>query len=168
MGKSLYALENQWVEAARKVADNINEETGEIPADLVDWLEATEVEIDQKIEAWAVVIEEKEAFVTKRKERNRILYEAIQVEERQIDSMKKKVVEVMKLVGKPKIKTDLFTISIANNGGAMPVKVTGDVPKDYQFAIWKNDTDKIREVLQSGQELPFAVLGERGQHLRIK
>lgn len=40
------------------------------------------------------------------------------------------------------------------------------VTEDYMKQI--PDTTKIREALTEGKVLPFAVLKERGEHLRIK
>ncbi len=40
------------------------------------------------------------------------------------------------------------------------------VPTEFTKPV--PDTAKIRKALSSGQALPFASLGERGEHLRIK
>ena len=65
------------------------------------------------------------------------------------------------------IKTEHFKLKICNNGGQLPMKVTGDVPNNFQKVILEPDNKKIREALEKGENLGFAHLEERGKHLRI-
>ena len=45
-----------------------------------------------------------------------------------------------------------------------------DMPEEYriQNVTYKADDAAIRAALDAGQELPFAKLGERGTHLRVR
>ena len=74
----------------------------------------------------------------------------------------------MKATGKTKFATDLFSFNIAKNGGKQTLTIDGEVPQEYTKTIIENDTDKIRQALEAGQELPFAHLEPRGESLRIK
>ena len=74
----------------------------------------------------------------------------------------------MKATGKTKFATDLFSFNIAKNGGKQTLTIDGEVPQEYTKTIVENDTEKIRQVLEAGQELPFAHLEPRGESLRIK
>lgn len=70
-----------------------------------------------------------------------------------------------------KVHTDLHDYSICQNGGKLPVEVTADVydiPQEYCIYTPKPDIYVIRKALENGQELEFARLKERGEHLRIK
>jgi hypothetical protein len=42
------------------------------------------------------------------------------------------------------------------------------IPKEFLRVKYEVDTDKVRDALAEGQELGWATLGERGDHLRIK
>lgn len=74
----------------------------------------------------------------------------------------------MKITGKTKFTTDLFSFNVAKNGGKQALTITGEVPKQYTKAIIENDTEKIRQALENGEKLDFAHLEERGESLRIK
>ena len=66
--------------------------------------------------------------------------------------------------GKRKIKTDLFSFTVAKNGGALPVIVdvdTEDLPDECVVITEKPD-------LKALAALKFAHFGERGETLRIK
>jgi hypothetical protein len=67
-----------------------------------------------------------------------------------------------------KIQTDLHTFTICKNGGKQGVDIFAEVPDSFQRIIYEPDTDKIREALENGEDLPFARLRERGEHVRIK
>ncbi len=74
----------------------------------------------------------------------------------------------MKETGKTKFATNLFSFNIAKNGGKQALTIDRKVPKEYTKTIIENDTDKIRQALEEGKELPFARLEPRGESLRIK
>jgi hypothetical protein len=71
----------------------------------------------------------------------------------------------MQVMDKPKIQTEHFRLSIAENGGLQPMKITGEVPPE--FCKLEPDTKRIREALSNG-ELDFAHLEERGVHLNVR
>lgn len=73
----------------------------------------------------------------------------------------------MKQTGKTKFTTDLFTFRIQKNGGKRALTIDGEVPKEYTKTIVENDTDKIRQALESGKELSFAHLEPQSESLRI-
>ena len=68
-----------------------------------------------------------------------------------------------------KIKTPLFTISVAKNGGKQPIYIDQDNLQADVFKVKREpDTDKIRERLESGEKVLGAELKPRGEHLLIK
>ena len=73
--------------------------------------------------------------------------------------------EAMKLSGQKKMATEHYNLSIARNGGEVPLIITGDVPEKYCDLVPNNK--KIREALNHG-DLEFARLGERGEHLSVR
>lgn len=86
-----------------------------------------------------------------------------------IARMKETLYQNMKQIGKEKFKTELFTFTIAKNGGKQPIAIQEDqVPQEYKVATYSTNKDLIREVLERGIELPFAKFEERGETLRIR
>lgn len=64
------------------------------------------------------------------------------------------------------------SIRLQANGGKPPVTFVdglqaADLPMEFQKQTIAVDTVKVREALESGRELGFAELGERGESLRI-
>ena len=64
-------------------------------------------------------------------------------------------------------RSALFSFNIQKNGGAKPVDFLDTVPADW-LKPGDPDTKRIREYLEAGNELPFAVLGDLGESLRIR
>ena len=65
----------------------------------------------------------------------------------------------------------LFKLKIAGNGGKRPLKITGIVPDEFIKMMPTNDTDRIRDFLESLDEndsCEWATLEPRGTHLTIK
>ena len=92
---------------------------------------------------------------------------------RTIENHDKRMREVLLYVmrdklGQKKIQTDLHTFTVCKNGGKQAVDIFAEVPDSFQRIIYEPDTNKIREALENGEDLPFAKLLERGEHVRIK
>ena len=138
------------------------------PEVLSDTMEALEGEIEEKAEAYAIIIKKLSAeynmFDTemKRCQKNR------DVLGNNIKHMKENLQTTMELTGKTKFQTDHFKFSIVKNGGVAPISVSEDVPDEYMRIKKEPDMALIREVLAAGCELTFAHLQERGTHLSIR
>ncbi len=134
-----------------------------------DTLEGIEGEFEIKADGYARVLKELKAEAGK--------YDAeIQRMTTRRDSLnnrskmiKKHLYESMKATGKTKFKTDLFSFSIRGNGGKQSMEITDkekNIPKMYMKRV--PDNEKIRKALESGENLSFAMLKERGEHLVIR
>ena len=133
----------------------------------LDTLESIEGELSIKAENYAAIIKEIDAEAKKFDDEIKRLEAKRDVMKNNIKHMKAALLNVMNIMGLDEIKTDHFKLKICKNGGKQPLKLTGEVPDSYQRIIYEPDTDKIRETLESGKELDFAYLEERGKHLRI-
>ena len=138
---------------------------------LNDTLEGLTGEIEDKAEGYACVIKELEAEASKfdteitRLTAQRDRYNS------QIKRMKESLMTSMVAMGKTKIPTLHFKVSVANNGGLQPLFVDPDLsklPEEYIIREPKADNKKIRDALASGQQLEFAHLEPRGKHLSIR
>lgn len=84
------------------------------------------------------------------------------------DMLKRHLYDSMKVTGKTKFKTDLFSFGIRKNGGLQPMEILPDVGIPDEYCKKEPDNARIREALKGGADLPFAVLKERGDHLVIR
>ena len=138
------------------------------PQAFIDTLESIVDDIKDKAEAYAIIIGEltaKAERITNEAKRLNTWADSLT---RNAGRMKETLMFSMDEIGTKKIETEHFRIGIAGNGGKKPLKFTGDVPDQYMMMKPEVDTKKIREALESGKELDFAYLGERGRHLNIK
>ncbi|MBS5858054.1 MAG: siphovirus Gp157 family protein [Clostridium sp.] len=135
---------------------------------IFDTLESIEGEIEDKADNYAKIIKELEAKQKARKEEAKRLTDSAKVFENRAKALKNNLFNAMKETGKTKFATNLFSFNIVKNGGKQALTIDGDVPEEYTKTIIENDTDKIRQALEEGKELPFARLEPRGESLRIK
>lgn len=75
--------------------------------------------------------------------------------------------------GQRKLKAGMFDLSIANNGGKLPIKYYVDpaeLPEEFRLeeVTYKADDKAIRTFLDEGGESDQFRYGERGTNLRIK
>ncbi len=135
---------------------------------LLDTLESIEGDIEDKAEGYAKIIKELEAQSKARKEEAKRLTESAQTLDNRIKMLKSNLFNCMKITGKTKFTTNLFSFNIVKNGGKQPLTIDGDVPKEYTKTVIENDTSKIRQALENGENLPFAHLEPRGERLSIR
>ena len=165
---TLYALSIQFQTILEMAED------GEIDMDVVNGsLECVEADIEQKLDSYGVVINELSNDIEKIDKEIKRLTERKRTIDNNITRMKGAIKDAMEAIGKKKIKGDKFTWTIAKNGGKRPVVFKEgynilSIPERFQDWTVKPDREKIREALESGEELDFATLGERGESLRLK
>lgn len=159
---TLYEMNQSWQEVFELLLDP------DVPEEAVyDSIEGIEAGMEEKADSYAKIIFSMEANVEEiDKEIKRLQDRKWMLTKRQ-NWMKHMLFRVMKDTGREKFKTALFSFAIQKNGGARPVDLVGEVPADW-LKPGEPDTQKIRKWLESGKKLPFAVLGERGESLRIR
>lgn len=159
---NLYKLTNDYENVLNMLYDeNIDEEM------IFDTLEGIEGEFEDKADGYAKIIKEIETKKNARKEEAKRLTESAKIFENRANNLKQNLFNAMKTTGKTKFTTDLFTFNIAKNGGKQALTIDGDVPEEFTKTKIENDTDKIRQALENGENLPFAHLEPRGESLRI-
>ena len=160
---SLYELKENY----KQIEEMLYEE--EIDEKLIlDTLESIEGEIEDKADNYAKIIKELEAKRDARKNEAKRLNDSAITFDNRIKSLKQNLFNTMKETGKTKFTTNLFAFNIVKNGGKQAIEIDGEVPEQYTKTIIENDTDKIRQALENGENLPFAHLKARGESLRIK
>lgn len=163
---SMYELTADWAAVLAMAQDPDVD-----PQAIADTLEAIGGEIEDKAENTAIVMKELEAEAAKLKAEEQRLKDRRTKVENNIKDIKQRLFDAMKMTGKEKFKTELFSFSIAKNGGKIPVIVdveTADLPDDLVTIIEKPNLDAIAAYLEKHPESKFGHFGERGEHLNIK
>lgn len=128
-------------------------------------------EREAKVDAYCCLIAEINARAEARKAEAARLAENARVSENTVKRLKLRLLESFNAMGIGKLETERFTVSIARNGGLVPLEMDDvdptTLPEQFQKVTVSVDNAAVREALKT-TDLPFAKLGERGQHVRIK
>ena len=162
---SLYQLTTEY-QALLELGDSDDPEDQEA---FFTTLEGLDYELDLKADDYAAVIMQlngKAEMIKKEIDRLTGIQKAIN---KNVDRMMDVLKNSMEVTGRTDIKTDLHSFKIVKNGGKAPLEVDeAAVPDRFKRVIVETDKAKIREALEAGEEFPWAKIGERGTHLRIK
>jgi hypothetical protein len=123
-----------------------------------------------KVDNYAALISELEARAQHRKDEAKRLDALAKSDANSATFLKQRLKTVLEQRGTKKLETPRYRLSVAGNGGKLPVEIhvdASDLPEQYQKVKRDPDTDAIREALQKGEEVQGCALGERGKHLRI-
>jgi len=142
--------------------------------DAIDrWFAENEANLRAKADGYAAFIQEQKLLAETRKaEADRMAAKAKR-NQATAEFMAGRLKATMEQLGMAKIETARFTIAVQGNGGKQPVDVFGAIDQLPEWAkrtrtIIEPDKDKIRERLEAGETLEFAVLQPRGTRLAIK
>ncbi|HFI0398382.1 TPA: siphovirus Gp157 family protein [Streptococcus suis] len=142
--------------------EGIDEETKLDTLESIDWTE----QFEEKVENTVKVIKNKEAEKKQLKEEIDRLTARHKSIESDITRLKTGLQGAFEITGHDKVKTLLFTVSLANNQPS--VVVDEDLlPKKYFIQTLKPDKTAIKELLKAGKKVKGAVLQE-SRSLRIR
>lgn len=139
---------------------------------VIDTLEGIEGEFEAKADNYAKLLKNINSDIKAIKEEEERLYARRKTLENRATRLKDTLEANMKVIGKTKFKTELFSFNIQKNGGKQPLVIdvldVNDIPKEYlipQDPIPNNEL--IRAMLEI-KNLPWAHLEPRGESLRIR
>ena len=133
-----------------------------------DTLEALTGELEVKGRGYVSVIKQLEMEAKQAKEISQQFADKQKVRENHIKQMKEALLFAMTKIGIDQIEAGEWTIKVQKNGGLQPMVIDGEVPENFKRITIDDDKEKIRKALESGEELDFAHLEERGKHISIK
>jgi hypothetical protein len=142
-----------------------------VDAIVTEWLAELETQMEAKADAYAAYIRELELRAAARREESERLLKAAKTQENTAAWLKDRLKQAMTAARLKKIEGQRYTVSVAANGGKLPLILDDTAPVPVQFLRHPPpvpDTEAIRSALEAGRELEFARLGERGTHLRIR
>lgn len=159
---TLYEMNQSWQEVFELLLDP------DVPEEAVyDSIEGIEAGMEEKADSYAKILKSMEGDTAQIDAEIKRLQERKQAINRRHDWMKQSLFDMMKATGRTKFKTALFSFGIQRNGGKNPIDLTGTVPAQW-LKPGDPDMGKIREYLENGGQLPFAVIGEKGESLQIR
>ena len=138
---------------------------------LLDTMEGVSGEIEEKADGYAKVMKELEAEEQKIKnEVDRLNVRRLSLSNN-IRAMKLRLQESMKLTGKTKFKTDLFSFNVQKNPPSvvMDEQYLENIPKEYlKYKDPEIDKAKIKEDLKAGKDLEGIAHLAQTESLRIR
>lgn len=147
----------EWLEDVENIEDSA----------IMDTIKAIDEDLEDKADNYAKIIKELQAEAKKFEAEKKRLEDRQKAMENRAKLLNKHLYDSMKLTGKTKFKTGLFSFGIQKNGGLQPIDIDAkNVPDEYMHK--EPDNAKIRQALKEGKELPFVTLKEYGDHLVIR
>lgn len=141
----------------------------EIPPEAIsDTLEAIEGELELKAQSCAIILKELEGDAAKLKAEESRLSSKRKSLENNSKRIKETLFNAMKITGKEKFKTDLFSFGIQKSPAKLVVDDPSLIPEKYYVEqAPKLDEQQLKSDLKSGMECKYAHL-EQGEHVRIR
>ncbi|MEG3920737.1 MULTISPECIES: siphovirus Gp157 family protein [unclassified Microcoleus] len=176
-GKSLHQLTVQ-LEDLDELIDSIEGEeiTPEIEAAVQQLLEQRGDTYDQwliKIDNYCAAITNRHALSKQRKAEAERLSKLAASDSQRVDWMKAQLKKCLEAQGVKKLSLHRFNLTISNNGGVLPLKLSCEVaelPPQFQRIEVSPDNGAIRQALEAGdiEAQRVAQFGERETHLRVR
>lgn len=132
---------------------------------------------DAKLDNYARLIATCDAKAKARREEAARLSKLATTDANLAERLKARLKTYFEVAGIQQIETSLHKFALQANGGALALDIDDEclrdpalLPEDYRETVTQivTRTDKIRESLEAGVELPFARLRPRGTHVRIR
>jgi hypothetical protein len=136
------------------------------------WL-CLEGELHSKLDNYGIYIRELEARAEIRKAEAKRLEDRATVDINKAKALKESLLYVFTARDIKKLETKRFSFSRAKNGGKAPLILNeqtpiSEIPEEFQTIVIQISKETVRKALESGKDLTFARLGERGENIRIK
>lgn len=163
---SLYNLRSDYERVLNMMYDDEYDEQT-----VIDTLDAIEDTIEEKAEAYGIVIKNLNADIEAIEAEEKRLKSRKQALERHKNNMKGNLYNAMKTVGRNEIKTALFSFNIQKNGGkrALILDVEPErLPISFQKITIEADNNALRELLGDRESCSYCHLAEQGESLRIR
>jgi len=158
--RSLYEISEDLVLVEQALVDTSDPDG---IASLERYLAELAVERERKLDAYCGLIREIEARSQARAAEADRLRELARVDRSAVDRLKEGLLQ--------HFVAERFRITRAKSGGRQPLELdpvdSWDLPEQYTKITIEPDKEAIRTALESGEELPWARLAPRSEHIRI-
>ncbi len=135
---------------------------------LLDTLESVELALDIKVDGYCKMMTMLNDTDGMKAESKRLADRA-KAQENAAKALKERLHFAMEVLGKDKIKTELFTVSLQDNPGKVDIHDLDKIPAEFKRTTITVEPDKkaIGDALKSGKEVDGAVL-MTSKSLRIR
>lgn len=171
---TLYQI-GQDLDALRSLLEEVGGDVTDADADeaVTAWLAETGEALASKVDRYCALVREMETRADARDEEANRLAGLAATDRFAAKRLKDRLHQFLQQQEIPRLETERFRLSVAQNGGKLPLHLdlaAEQLPEPYRITrtSYAADQDKIRAALEAGASLPFAALGTRGSHLRIK
>ena len=148
----------------------LDDSDGEITDEVSAEIDKALGDLHGKADSYVAIVRELELRADAREHEAERLGKLIAADRNTAKALRSRLKDAMEFTGQRKIETTRFRLSVCKNGGKAPVDVhepPEQIPPAYQRVTVAADIDAIRDELERGTELSFAVLVARSTHLRI-
>jgi hypothetical protein len=137
------------------------------------WEKEIAVNLETKVDHYAALITMLNARAEVRAEESKRLSNLAWTDDNTAKKLTERLKYVLQTIGIAKLDTPRYRLSLAKNGGKLPLKIEcplAELPESYRENIIeiRAKTDEIRAALERGEQIKGCVIGERGVSLRIK
>lgn len=168
---SLYAITDELSRLFRAYEDH-GAESGEFADALREHTDALTEAFDAKADDYAALIRTAEARAEARKTEADRMRRLSQDDDALANRLRSALLESMKRLNISRTNTARFRISVATNGGAVPVIIPDETAIPDQYRVprmsFSVDREALRAALERGENVEGASLGVRGIRLNIK
>lgn len=174
MTRTLFEIGDDLRALALLMNDCDAELTRETSEALDEWFAELARDEAHKLDGYVGLIRTLEMEEAKAKEEAERFLMAARVRGNNVRRLKDRVKDYIAASGRTKVVTAAGrTLAVTGNGGHAPILLPesldpASIPDEFAIVRRTPDIDAIREHLTAGGSLPFATLGSRGNHLRIR
>jgi hypothetical protein len=161
----LYELAAE-IEAVLAAADP---DTGELPADLAERLDALGLSLETKADQCCRLVRQEQADATAYEQESRRLGDLAKAAWNRADRVKAYVRDCLQRAGLKKMQTELFQLTVCANGQpSVTLEDGAEIPRNY--CRWTESLDKgaVIDAWKAGKPLPAGVSVATGSHLRLR
>lgn len=151
------------------------EENPDIPQEeLLEQLAITTQEFNEKVEQVALAVRNSESRATSMRFEVERLENHARSEENKVKRLKDSLLTLMNAAAIQKVAGKVVTVSVANNGGELPISLTcepKDLPEQFrkETITYSLNREAVKDYQTIGMDLPaVVVVGKRGQNIRIR
>jgi hypothetical protein len=171
--RDLETLDDLMADLDASLAATEGEVTPEIQAALqaVDaWMAELDADLKGKVDNYAALIVTLEGRAEVRKAEAERLARRARIDAANAQFLKDRLRGELERRGIGKVETDRYRVSVAANGGKLPLLIQDEqaVPDRFWVSVKRISNDLVREALDRGEAVPGARLGERGRRLSIR
>jgi len=170
MNKTLFQI-NEEIINLHSLLDEVEGDDEQQKAILENYASSLQDDLEKKLDNICAFASELEARALARKNEAERLLQRSKVDSNKAARLKEMLKWFFASHELKTYETSRYRVTLATNGGKLPLLVNPDqLLEEFlnEVITYVPDTDRIRGLLESGQEVPGAMLGERGCSIRIK